>query len=94
MRANLKQKWSEIIEQQKSSGKSVLEWCRIQNICYQSFLNWRKRLSQSEEKNPSFIEMIEESTWIEIHLEGAKIKITKNFDRGALLFCLRLLGGH
>lgn len=93
MRANSKQKWSELIQNQKSSSKSAREWCRDQGISYQSFLNWRKRLSQKEETNPSFVEVVEE-IWIEIHLEGATIKITKNFDRGALLFCLRLLGGH
>jgi hypothetical protein len=94
VRTNSKQKWSEIIENQKSSSKTAREWCKDQEISYQSFIHWRKRLSQCEEKKTPFIEMAEESTWIEIHLEGATIRITKNFDRGALLFCLRLLGGH
>jgi hypothetical protein len=93
-------KWKEMLQEWHFSGLSGAAWCKEKGVAYIQFLYWRKRLeprSLPEQPKPSpFIELPEESTdtWIEISLEGAKIKISKNFDRGALLFCLKVLGGH
>jgi hypothetical protein len=99
-REKLVSEWLERLQQQSNSGKSIAEWCQEQAISYHTFLYWRKQLRPVKTKTPmecSFVELPKETsekTWIEITLEGAKIQITKNFDRGALLFCLKVLGGH
>jgi hypothetical protein len=93
-------KWKEMLQEWHLSGLSGAAWCKQKEISYVQFLYWRKRLELSllpkQTKSMSFIELPEESTetWIDISLEGAKISITKNFDRGALLFCLKVFGGH
>lgn len=97
-REKLASEWLEKLQRQSESGKSIAAWCREQSISYSTFLYWHKKLKQT--KAPShhncFVELSEETseTWIKIILEGVKIEITKNFDRGALLFCLKVLGGH
>jgi hypothetical protein len=99
-REKLVAEWLERIQKQSDSGKNITAWCKEQAISYHTFLYWRKRFMPVKIKAPvesnSFVELPKETaeTWIEITLEGAKIEITKNFDRGALLFCLKVLGGH
>lgn len=41
------EQWLSIVEQQKISGHNGAEFCRAQDITYQSFMNWRKKLSQA-----------------------------------------------
>lgn len=85
--------WSERIEQQRASGKSAAQWCREQDICYRSFLNRRKRLSQVM-KNSSFVEIFEETsepTWMEITISGAKLILAKKFNRDSLMRLLQVL---
>lgn len=91
--------WKQALQEWRSSSLSGAAWCKEKGIPYAQFLYWRRRLELNifpKPKPPSFVELAEEptDTWIEISLEGAKIKISKNFDRGALLFCLRIFGGH
>jgi hypothetical protein len=87
--------WSERIEQQRASGKSVAQWCRDQDICYQTFLNWRKRLSQVQVmKSSPFVEIFEESsepTWMEITTRGAKLVLARKFNRDSLMRLLQVL---
>jgi hypothetical protein len=92
-------KWKEMLQEWHLSGLSGAAWCKEKGVAYIQFLYWRRRLEPSSSPKPKFnpfIELEEESndTWIEISLEGAHIRISKNFDRGALLFCLKVLGGH
>lgn len=91
--------WSEKLKQQLLSNKSAASWCKEQGISYSTFQYWRKRFNKQNAPSvskSSFTELPEEpfQGWIEILLPGAKLSISKNFDRGALLFCLKLLGGH
>jgi hypothetical protein len=78
--------WSERIEQQRASGKSVSQWCREQDICYQTFLNWRKRLSQVQVmKSSPFVEIFEESsesTWMEITTRGVDFRHLSGSKKG------------
>ena len=73
-------------------------WCREEGISYSTFQYWRKFFNKqkSQADKNSFVEIPYDSFqgWIEILLRGAKLTISKDFDRGALLFCLKLLGGH
>ena len=89
--------WSEKIHK-KASGKSIAAWCREEGVSYTVFLYWHKRLqeqkpSQIEVKRSSFLECPHDSdVWVEIILEGAKLTLSKNFDRASLLFYLKLFG--
>lgn len=91
--------WSEKLKQQLLSGKSAASWCKEEGISYNTFQYWKSRFSRQNNPKASerpFIELPQESFqgWIEILLPGAKLTISKDFDRGALLFCLKVLGGH
>jgi hypothetical protein len=96
----LVREWTEKIQKQMESGKSIAAWCLEESIPYKKFLYWAKRVKQpiashDQIKRTSFIECSSDSQpWLEIHLEGAKLTLSKNFDRAALLFCLRVFGGH
>ncbi len=39
------EQWRALIDQQRDSGLSAMQFCKQQNIGYASFCNWRKRLS-------------------------------------------------
>ena len=91
--------WSEKLKHQLLSGKNAASWCKEQGISYNTFQYWRSRFNkQNHQKTPGspFVEIPQESFqgWIEILLPGARLTISKDFDRGALLFCLKVLGGH
>lgn len=98
--AEFVREWSEKIRKQAESGKSIAAWCRDESVLYQNFLYWNKRITQpvsskDQIQRSSFIECSADSQpWLEIHLEGAKLTLSKNFDRASLLFCLRVFGGH
>lgn len=99
-RAEIVLEWSEKIQRQAASGKAIAGWCREESISYNTFMYWRTRLRkptplQDQVKRSSFIECPQAcEPWIEITLEGAKLTLSKNFDRASLLFCLRVFGGH
>ena len=39
------EQWQVLVDQQRSSGLSAMQFCKQENIGYASFCNWRKRLS-------------------------------------------------
>ncbi|ABS06773.1 IS66 family insertion sequence element accessory protein TnpA [Shewanella baltica] len=43
------QYWSSLIEQQKQSGISITQFCAEQNISYQTFYTWAKKLRTQPE---------------------------------------------
>lgn len=92
--------WSKKIHKQMASGKSIAAWCREEGISYSTFLYWSKRIQkpislEEQIKRSSFIECPQDSeVWIDIILEGAKLTLSRNFNRASLLFCLKLFGGH
>ena len=97
--SKLVQEWMEKINQQILSGKSIAAWCKEQAIPYHRFLYWHKRLQKPLPNlniRSSFVELPEDSSqvWIEIILQGAKLMISRDFDRASLLFCLKVFGGH
>lgn len=97
-RQELAVEWSEKIDRQIQSGKSIAAWCKEQAISYNTFLYWYNKLQKSassQDQEKAFIECPQDSElWMEIHLEGAKLILSKNFNRASLLFCLRVFGGH
>ena len=53
--------WHQIVEAQQASGLSAPKFCNEKNIAYPSFMNWRKKLtdtpSKPEDKLATFIEL-------------------------------------
>lgn len=92
--------WTNNLDEQEASGQSGASWCRQKNIRYSTFLYWRRRLknkSQVQECKPSFIELVNNeeklcSNWMEITIQGAKIILSRKFDKDGLLHCLKILG--
>lgn len=96
MDTEITKQWSKKVEQQKASGKSAAAWCRENNVPYQNFLQWRKRLSSRESlTRSSFVEPQEaqDRAWMEITMHGAKCIFTKKFDRQSLGHLVEVLKG-
>lgn len=54
------EQWQTIVDQQTQSGLSGAAFCKAEGIKYQSFMNWRMKLSTSEEvasPEATFIEL-------------------------------------
>ena len=41
------EQWQTLLDQQRSSGLSAVQFCKQEGIGYASFCNWRKRLSDN-----------------------------------------------
>lgn len=91
------EKWSQMVSQWEASGKNASQWCRENNVLYESFIMWRKRLkrSSSSEQNqhPFFIELTDNisKTGVELRLQGFNIALSKDFDPATLLRVLKIL---
>ena len=83
--------WQVIIDSFYQSGLSAPQFCRQESIVYQSFMNWKKRLSPdsdiervTELVEPSFIELTQDedqpSQWqIELDLApGVQLRIARS----------------
>src|SRR5438552_17230735 len=94
-----KVKWTQILSQWETSGKTDSEWCRDTGTCYKSFISWRKRLKGRLPSPPpsihsSFIELPDKTpskTGVDIHLEELRISVSKDFDPTTLLKVLHVL---
>jgi hypothetical protein len=40
--------WTNVLEQQQQSGLNIKQFCLVQNISYQTFYYWSKKLTQPE----------------------------------------------
>ena len=94
----LKELWLKRIQDWKSSGKQIAEWCRENGVHSRSFYHWRIKLNlsptQNSNKQTSFIELEDEtsiSSGISISYKGITVQLAKNFDENALNKCLKIL---
>lgn len=60
------EQWQSLVDQWQQSGQSAKQFCKEQALGYASFCQWKKRLTQSDEKTttaeasspePSFIDL-------------------------------------
>ena len=60
------EQWQSLVDQWQRSGQSAKQFCKEQAVGYASFCQWRKRLTQADEKaataknaspEPSFIDL-------------------------------------
>ena len=79
------------LEQQKSSGQTVVAYCEQQGLKVNTFRYWQKR-HRKENSMPGFRKIttlkssdIFSNSSYEIELNGIKIKVPFNFDRASFL---------
>lgn len=91
--------WKERVRIQQESGQAISQWCREQQIDYDSFLYWRKRFGSVPPRTvdrSSFVELAEspDKTGIILECQKVQIHLAKNFDPLVLIKCLRALKGE
>ena len=90
-----REQWQELVQQWEASGKHATIWCHEQQISYDSFLLWRKRLkgTKNQARSP-FVELSDVPTrhsGIQIHYRNVTLTLCKDFDPAALCRCLHAL---
>jgi hypothetical protein len=52
-------KWSALVSEQASSGKSAVAWCRERQVDYAAFLRWKRRFAEpAVETTGGFVELV------------------------------------
>lgn len=76
--------WREVIEAQKTSGLSIAEYCRKQQIRTNIFYAWRRRIQKRQMDRHGFIELRSSvsgtDTGIRIVSGNLFIEVQRNFD--------------
>ncbi len=86
--------WKDKIHQQKISGRSILAWCRENQILPRSFYYWRSKLFPKIIDRSCFTELADnKSSDIMIEYQGAHINLDKDFNSETLKKCLIVLRG-
>lgn len=103
MSIKLREDWKIKLEGWRASDLSGMAWCQKNNIRYNVFLYWCKKLkNKTTAKNKKlsppapFIELLETSknaTGIEVEYRGAILRLSKDFDEMTFQRCIRLLRG-
>jgi len=98
MTKRTKEEWLSMIEQWRSSGKTIMEWCREHQIPKNSFLYWMPKKQKVIEPvtlaKQSFVELKHDlpiEVPIEVRFQEFNILLSKNFDRDTLIKCLKAL---
>jgi transposase-like protein len=101
-RAN-RDKWQQLIDDQRISGGTVAAFCRDRQIGQASFFAWRRRLSsrQASPPPPRFVEVMPavaadaaDASAIEVRLRGGRrLLVRHGFDRELLVATIGVLEG-
>lgn len=92
--SNKTHSWEKKLQQQRSSGMSMTRWCRKNEIPYNTFAYWKRRLGQQKEiHRESFVELEAKtaSSGIELECNGVRVHLETDFDSAVLAQCLRVL---
>jgi len=91
------EQWAKTIQEWTKSGKSASSWCREQSLSYATFNYWKKRFLSNQSKNQPVHKPCKElpegwsiPDWLQMNFRGGKLSLAKDYDRTALLMCLRL----
>jgi transposase-like protein len=91
--------WRQHVEAQRSSGESVLAYCRRMGVSQWSFYEWRRRLQQREPEAVTPVRWLPVTVAPEVKAEpaevsgcgiavylpsGVALKLSRDFDAGAL----------
>jgi hypothetical protein len=87
--------WETKIREQKTSGLSVNQWCRKNQISKGSFHYWKDRLySKPNLTRANFTELSpDQGSGICIEYQGIRIFVEKSFDPITLRSCLAAVRG-
>jgi hypothetical protein len=91
---NKSRNWEQKIQQQKQSGLSVARWCQENQVSYNTFAYWKRRLVRvAPLERKSFVELAENSSksGIQLECDGIRVNIEKGFDSSTLARCLQAL---
>jgi hypothetical protein len=76
--------WREVIEEQKTSGMSIADYCRSREIRTNVFYAWRRRIQKRQMDQQGFIELRSPvsgtDTGIRIVSGNLFIEVQRNFD--------------
>jgi len=107
--SSVRERWRQIVEQQKSSGLSIARFCRERHIAESSLFSWKRRLACEEEATaaPAFVLVKPASApeglttskssggAIELHLgHGRHLLLRPGFDAPTLAAALAVLEGR
>ena len=92
-----KREWAEKVRLQQESDQrvSIANWCRQQQINYDTFIYWKKRFKPTAATSinrSSFTELPKaKETGITIEYRNLRIRFDKHFDPFVLKQCLSIL---
>ena len=92
------EKWSETMRDWESTGLSVAEYCRRNEINRSLFFAWKRRLKDrdSEEVDAGFVALEFQSEGVGCGVsvgvgDGVRLHLEKGFDEGELVRAVRVL---
>ncbi len=88
--------WNDIIDSQKTSGLSIAEYCRSQNIRSSYFYSWRRRIQKRHMEKQGFIELRSSISGTDTGIRivtatGFYIEVNQGFDPSVLRTVLACL---
>lgn len=99
-RAGRRTHWRDIIENQKTSGRNITEYCRENQINPSQFYKWRRKLVGKQPTTGGFLELIPHKptdsghSGISIRMDGKlSIDINPGFDPFVLRSVVETLRG-
>jgi hypothetical protein len=99
-RSERRNHWRDLIEQQKTSGRNIADYCRDNRINQSQFYKWRRRLLEQKPSTGGFLELIPRATadsghsGISIRMDGKlSIDINPGFDPFVLRNVVETLRG-
>lgn len=93
-RVGTRERWRRLLKRQASSGLSVAEFCRQEDVSGASFYQWRKRLESEESSPDSFVPLsVVKGQAVEIELPCGAVVRMPDGDAQALEQIVSLLMG-
>lgn len=91
----VKEKWKNLVIEQRQSGLSIAEWCRQKEIVVHTFYYWRdKFLPKSQLNRSAFSEITDRKRCqkgITLEYQGVRILLEQDFDPSILKRCIEVL---
>lgn len=92
MKRRSPEEWHQLLQQWLASGQSGAIWCRENQISYQTFGYWRKKVS-AVANSKSFVELIDgaqasSQSGIGLVCGSITLQISRDFDETTFLKCL------
>ncbi len=91
-RSETRRRWQGIVKRQASSGLSVAEFCRQNDVAQPSFYLWRKKLAGARTAEEAFVPVaVTNSTGVRVELPGGAVVCLPAGDERSLTQVLSLL---